>query len=122
MEDEKKDQPEVRRHEDNEIRSLRLDSIGWGLFLVWVGFAFLFDIGWGWGLLGIAAIILGEAAYRRSVGLKVEGFWIVVGILLGVGGVWELFHVPLPLAPILIILCGAAVLWGVLNDQHLMKK
>lgn len=114
--------PEKISKTDKERLSERLDSIGWGLFLVWVGFAFLVDMGWGWGLLGVAAIILGEIAYRWNAGLKIEGFWLVVGIMFLAGGLWELFQVPLPLAPILIIFCGGAVLWGVFNDRHLMKK
>lgn len=122
MEPVKSGEPETRSKTDKERLSERLDSIGWGLFLVWVGFAFLIDLGWGWGLVGVAAIILGEAAYRRNAGLKVEAFWVVVGIVFLAGGLWELFNVPLPLAPILIIFCGAAVLWGVLKDRHLMKK
>lgn len=122
MAEEEKFAPEAREKTDKELLSERLDSIGWGLFLIWIGFAFLFDIGWGWGLLGIAAIILGEAAYRRKADLKIGSFWLVVGSLFLAGGLWELFSVPLPLAPFLIIFCGAAVLWGVFNDRHLMKK
>ncbi len=100
----------------------RLDSIGWALFLIWIGFAVLIDIGWGWGLLGIAVIILGAAALRRKWGLKIEGFWLVIGAMFLAGGLWELFRVPFPLAPVLIIFCGLAVLWGALRGQHLMKK
>lgn len=105
-----------------ERQSQRLDSIGWGVGLLWIGFAFLLEIGWGLGLLGIATIILGEAALRRNAGLKVEGFWIVVGIMFLAAAMWELLDIALPLAPLLIIFCGAAVLWGVYHDRHLMKK
>lgn len=102
--------------------SQKLDAVGWGLFLIWVGIVLLVDIGWGWGLLGVAAIILGETAIRWNLGLNVERFWIVIGFVFLVGGLWELFQVPWPLVPILIIGCGLAVLWGVLGDKHLMKK
>lgn len=49
--------------------SRMLDSVGWALFLVWVGIAFLADIGWGWGLVGVAAIVLGEA-HRLRIGVR----------------------------------------------------
>ena len=80
---------------------------------MWVG---------GGGLLGVAAIILGESAIRWSVDLNIGGFWIVVGLLFLAGGLWELFQVPWPLAPILIIGCGLAVLWGALSGKQMMKK
>ena len=107
---------------NNDALSQKLDAVGWAVFLIWVGFAFLFDIGWGWGLLGVAAIILGETVIRWSMNLNIEGFWVVVGLMFLAGGLWELLQVPWPLAPILIIGCGVAVLWGVFSGRHMMKK
>lgn len=102
--------------------SQKLDAIGWALFFIWVGIAILADIGWGWGLLGVATIILGETAIRWNLDMNIEGFWIVIGLMFLVGGLWELFQVPWPLAPILIIGCGLAVLWGAISGKHMMKK
>jgi hypothetical protein len=102
--------------------SEKLDAAGWGLFFIWVGIAFLADFGWGWGLVGVAAIILSEAALRWRLGLKVGGFWIAVGAVFLLGGLWELFRVPWPLAPVLLILCGLAILWGALAGRHVMRK
>ncbi|MDU8914224.1 hypothetical protein [Aestuariicoccus sp. MJ-SS9] len=119
---------EQERHEDHpmadeqERLSQKLDAVGWALFLIWVGFAFLFDFGWAWGPIGIAAIIFGEAVVRLRLNLKIEGFWIVVGLMFLVGGLWELFKIPWPLAPFLMIGCGLAVLWGVFGGKYLMKK
>lgn len=108
----------AERHE----LSAKLDSVGWALFFIWVGIAFLADVGWGWGLLGISVIILGEAAVRRYLAMNIEGFWVVCGLMFLAGGLWELFTVPWPLVPILLILCGLAVLWGAVSGKHIMKK
>jgi hypothetical protein len=110
-----------RTAERHEL-SAKLDSVGWALFFMWVGIAFLADVGWGWGLLGVGIIILGEAAVRRYLALKIEGFWVVCGLMFLVGGLSELFMVPWPLVPILLILCGMVVLWGAVSGKHMMKK
>ena len=73
-------------------------------------------------MLGVATIILGETVIRWNMNLKIGGFWIVVGVMFLVGGLWELFQVPWPLAPVLIIGCGLAILWGLFSGKHMMKK
>jgi len=122
MTDEQPDLAAVQELGARDALSQKPDVIGWGLFFIWMGIAFLLDIGWGWGLLGIAAIILGQALIRRNQKLKVEGFWIVVGFMSLAGGDWELYQVPWPLAPFLFIGCGLAVLWGAVSGKHMMKK
>ncbi len=102
--------------------SHKLDAIGWGLFFIWMGIAFLLDVGWGVAMIGIAAIILGEALVRKKLDLNVGGFWVVVGLLFLAGGIWELLEVQYPIAPFAIIAIGVAVLWGAFSGKHLMKK
>ena len=104
---------------DKDKLSQKFDAVGWALFLIWVGLALLSDVGWGWGLLGVAAIILGETAIRWKMSLKIVGFWVVVGLIFLLGGLWELFHVSWPLAPVLIIGCGLAVLWGAFSGKDM---
>lgn len=88
----------------------RLDSAGWALFLMWVGVSLLMDLSWGVGLVGVFAIMfLGQAA-RRSLGLKLQWFWVVVGLLFLLGGVWELTHLDVDLMPIVLILAGGALM------------
>lgn len=42
-----------------------LDTVGCALFFIWVGIAFLADVGWGVGLIGIGVIILGLLGIRQ---------------------------------------------------------
>ncbi len=96
----------------------RLDTAGWALFIIWIGLALLFDIGWGWGLVGVAAIILGEAVVRWFKGLRMHAFSIAMGLMFLLGGVWQLVPVRFPLAPLLIIGLGLALLLNTLRGHR----
>jgi len=98
---------------DHHNRARKLDAIGWALFFIWVGIAWIANVGFGVGLLGVAAIILGMQAIRRLMGFNLEFFWIIVGIGFGIGGLWEYFDVQTPLAPIVLIIAGVALLVSV---------
>ena len=95
---------------ENVLLHKKLDAAGWGLFFIWTGIAFLADVGWGTGLLGVGIITLGAQAARRSFGLELEGFWIAVGFLFIVGGIWRLFNIQFSLWPILCVAAGVALL------------
>lgn len=97
---------------DDESFARKLDGASWGLFMIWIGVAILLDVGWGWGLIGVAAIILGGAAIRWFKALPVQGFWVAVGLMLLACAIWEFFAVSWPLIPVLIIGFGVAVLLG----------
>ena len=73
------------------------------LFFIWVGMSLLMDLSWGMGLIGVSAIVLLGQAARRSFGLRLEPFWVVVGVLFLFGGVWELNSIVVDLLPILLI-------------------
>ena len=88
----------------------QLDAAGWGLFFIWVGMSLLMDLSWGLGLIGVSAIVLLGQAARRSFGLRLEPFWVVVGVLFLLGGVWELNSIDVDLLPILLILAGGALM------------
>jgi len=89
----------------------RLDSIGWALLLMWIGVVVLANFGWGWGLLGASGIILGtQAALWRSAG-KFDGFAVACGVVFLVNAAWILLGLTWPLAPVLLILLGASLLW-----------
>lgn len=97
---------------DSEKRALerKVEAGSWGLFFVWLGLGLLFDVGSAIWLLGVASIVLGTQALCSRLGLRVDGFWIVVGLCFLLGGFWELFAVTVALVPILLVLAGAALL------------
>ena len=100
----------------------KLDTAGWGLFFIWIGIAFLANVGIGTGLLGVGIIILAEQLTRKLFKLRLEGFWVVAGLAFAVGGMWELFDVKLPLVPILLIVAGIVLLASVISGKHLLNK
>ncbi len=92
-----------------DVRALarRLDAVGWGIFFIWIGTASLANVGWGAGLLGVGVITLGTQAARKYYGLPVERFWLVIGVVFAVWGIWELLNIRLGgVLPILFILVG----------------
>ena len=97
-----------------QITLEKLDGIAWGLFFLWVGIVLLADFGWGTGLLGIGIVILGGQAGRKLIGAGFELFWVLVGMLFFLGGVWELFGVRVGLTPILCIVAGVLLLLSAL--------
>lgn len=96
----------------------RLDGIGWGAFFIWIGVALLFDVGWGPTLLGIGLITLGVQAARWLFGLRLEGFWLLVGVAFLVGGVWQLVDTAVPLLPVLLMLAGLALVAAALLPRR----
>ncbi len=88
----------------------RLDAVGWALFFIWIGVAWIAEVGIGIALLGVAAITLAMQLLRKRRGLKVEIFWVVAGVALGIGGLWEFFDIQMPLAPLVLIIAGIALL------------
>jgi hypothetical protein len=88
----------------------KVDAVAWGLFFVWVGVAVIANFGWGVGLLGVGIITLGEQVARKYCSLAVERFWVLVGLLFVLGGVWELVGLQFSLLPIMAIVAGLALL------------
>lgn len=88
----------------------RLDVAAWGLFFMWLGVALIANVGWGPALLGVGVITLGGQLARRSFKLGVERFWVAVGALFVLGGVWALVDIRFSLVPVVLIVAGAALL------------
>ena len=105
-----------RNVEDTPALVKKLYAVGWGVFFIWTGIAFLADVGWGAGLIGVGVIALGAQAARKYFGLPLERFWLVLGVVFVVWGGWRLLRIqlgelPIPgtLLPILFIGVGVVV-------------
>ena len=103
--------------EEKQALARKLDAVGWGMLFIWIGTAFLLNIGWGTGFLGIGIIMLGVQLGRMRFNLPMEGFGLVAGAVFVVTGAWELLKakmgqepVPGGLWPILSIAAGVALL------------
>lgn len=99
----------------------KLGAVGWGLFLLWIGVAILAAVPSWITLLGVGAIILAVQGARKRAGLPTEGFWVVVGFLFALGGLWDLSGSALRLLPILLIVLGGGVLISALRPGEEAK-
>lgn len=95
---------------EQQDRASVFDIVGWALFLIWVGVAWLLNIGLGYGLLGVGVLTLAMQTVRHFNSVKVEGFWVFVGFAFMVGALWEIWSVDIPLAPIVLIALGIGIL------------
>lgn len=106
----------------NSVRSERtsvrnIDTIGWGLFFIWVGIAFLADLGWAVGILGVGILMIGAQVARSMLGLRVDFFGLVFGACLAGGGALRVLGISMDATPIaasivpaLLIVAGVAIL------------
>jgi hypothetical protein len=106
---------------EQEILHRKLEAIGWGLFFIWIGIGIIADFGTGLTLLGIGLIVLGGQASRKYYQLKVETFWIIVGLLFLCGGLWVIFGLNIPFAAIVLILIGVLIVFTTLRKQSTKK-
>ncbi len=99
-------------------RASVFEVVGWALFFIWVGVAWLLGFNLGIGLLGVGILTVGMQIARRVSAVPVEGFWVLVGLGFVVAGFWELWDISLPLAPIALIVAGFALLyWRVIRHK-----
>ena len=103
-----------RRHE----LAKKVGAGAWGLFFIWIGIVLLAGISGSTGMLGVGVITLAAQAARRFLGLRLETFWLVVGGVFVLGGLWNLVQVELPLFPILLIVAGAALVLSMFRTAH----
>ena len=92
----------------------RLDSIGWGLFLIMIGGLWLAPEGMfpeGTWLIGTGLIIIVLMGIRYLYGIKVSGFWFILGVIALAFGISDVFGLNIPVFPILIIIIGISIVF-----------
>jgi len=87
-----------------------VDGFAWGMLLVWIGAVLLLRWGCGVALVGAGTIVLAAHGWRRRLGLKLDRFGFVFGVMLLVCGVWTLLGVSIDLVPVLSIAAGIGLL------------
>jgi hypothetical protein len=100
--------------ENTGLRSLniRLEEIGWALFLMMIGAFWLLPSGtipadtW---LIGAGLIMLGVNFARYFMGMPMSGFTVFVGILALVAGIAGVFDLRIPVFAGLLIVLGASL-------------
>ena len=110
--------PGRETRDDGSERERLLDSVAWAAFFIWVGASWLAGLEFGYLLLGIGIVTLLAQAARRLLGLRLEGFWLLIGCGFFAAGYWELWNVGVPLAPIVLIAAGI----GLLAWQFLRRR
>jgi len=88
----------------------KLPAAGWGLFFIWIGIAMLLKLGTGVILLGIGTITLLVQVARKYLNMRLEIFYVVIGLLFMIGGFWENYKPDLPLIPVFLIVVGTGLL------------
>ena len=107
-----KDKPEETVAADKNELDKRLDTIGWGLFLIMIGGIWLVPAGTvpeGTWLIGTGLILLGLMGIRSMHGIKVNVFWLVVGLIALTIGIGEVFGINISIFPILLIIIGSNI-------------
>jgi hypothetical protein len=101
-----------QKAENTQALARKLNAAGWGAFFIWIGIAFLANISWGLGLLGVGVIVLAGEAARKYFGLCLDLFWLMLGIIFVVWGAGDVLAIQVGgiLWPIVSIAVGLAIL------------
>lgn len=102
----------------NSSFARNIDTAGWALFFVWVGFALLAEIGWTWGLIGTAVIILGVQALLLLKGETLDLSMGAIGIALLGGTIADMFGSTWPVIPAFLIAIGLVMLASILRSNR----
>jgi len=106
---------QVEENQRERNLAFTVDTLGFGLFLIWIGVAFWIELV-GWGLVGAGAITLGDQVARKCLRIKVEGNWVFVGVLLVCAGFGQI-GLEFSLLPLLLIVGGVGVLMSLLKSR-----
>jgi len=111
--------------EEKRVLNKRLETIGWGLFLVMLG---ILAIGPktvakdSIGSIGVGLILLSLNAARYYFKIKTSTGTIILGIIALASGVGDLLGVELPVIEILLIAAGLNIIYKVIVGQRDKKE
>jgi len=117
--------PTAVHGEPKEALNKRLESIGWGLFLVIIGALWLFPQGIvpaGTWLIAAGVIMLGVNLVRYLNTIKLNGASLLLGLLAVIFGVGEFMGLDLPFVSILLIVFGVGIILRPWLDPLLEPK
>lgn len=101
--------PPLQGREKAELNK-RLETIGWGLFLILLAGSALFSGDWfpqGLWAIGVGFIMFGLNMARYFNKIRMSAFTTILGIIAILSGGAELFGVELPSLAILLFILGA---------------
>jgi hypothetical protein len=105
---------------DKAALNKRLETIGWGCFLIMLG-GFMFVpheiIAGGFWSIGVGLIMLGLNAARYLNGIRMSGFTTFLGVIAIIGGVLQLMGLEAIEGAFLLIILGLALLGRPLLDK-----
>jgi uncharacterized integral membrane protein len=117
----KVEEPAVEVDEGKVALNKRLETIGWGCFLIMLGgFSFIPHdvVPAGLWSIGVGLIMLGLNVARYSYGIKMSGFTTVLGVLSLISGVTQLFGLHTFEGPVLLIILGAYLIVKPWFEKH----
>lgn len=117
----KKEKKRAKRARKSDL-DRKMDGLGWGLFFVWIGAVMLANLGAGAAMLGIGVITLGVQGARKIWGLKLESFWLVLGLVFTLAGLWSLMDTKLQVVPVLLIVAGLIILVSAFGGRRRKKE
>jgi hypothetical protein len=112
---------EVIQNPEKAALNKRLESVGWGLFLIMVGGFIIVpqsQIPQGLWSIGIGLIMLGLNAARYVYGIRMSGFTTFLGILSLLGGLAEWIGLTSLQGALLLIVIGASLVLKPWFDQR----
>jgi hypothetical protein len=112
----------VKISADKSDLANKLAAVGWGIFLIWAGAAMLLHIDPSLVILGIGFLVFVMQGIRKYKGLRLEVFWLVIGAIFIVGGLWEMLGEKLPMVPVMLIAAGVVLIAFAGRGRYLSRK
>ena len=118
-------------NDHNDIREYkrrtneRIESTGWGLFLIMLGLIWLVPdriLPEGSFLIGTGLILLGLNYFRKIKGLKPSKFGIFLGLVALLTGISGYLGLNISIFPVVLILWGISIIWKIFSKKNKSKE